>query len=277
MDVRMWMVWDVNKRLASSTYAGARRPRSIASAVGRLSQPSSPSLPYPSPPLFYFGSMSSVDLRVELPSYSYSFHIQVQPEWAIQDVKEEIKRVCPGSPQVDGQRVIWRGRFLRDDERVSDVWKVRCIHRYTFVSLTPVCQSADDARIVHLSVHPSAWNGAPPESPSPRIGRASTSSTQGLSQRSMRREARAQVLPQAGYTTGPLAFIVQKHMEAIHALMQGCLPPASTQQVDMSQPRLAAVYGVQAYGWSWPSVFDEEYPTPSDPSAGVKYEQIALE
>ena len=69
--------------------------------------------------------MSSIELRVELPAYSYSFQIEVQTTWSIQAVKEEIKRVCPGSPQVDGQRVIWRGRFLRDDEQVKDVWKVR--------------------------------------------------------------------------------------------------------------------------------------------------------
>ena len=40
------------------------------------------------------------------------------------DVKDEIKRVCPGSPRVDGQRVIWRGRLLRDEELVMDIWKV---------------------------------------------------------------------------------------------------------------------------------------------------------
>ena len=68
--------------------------------------------------------MSSLDLKVELPAYSYSFEIHVQPSWSIQAVKEEIKRVCPGGPQVDGQRMIWRGRFLRDDEQVKDVWKV---------------------------------------------------------------------------------------------------------------------------------------------------------
>ena len=79
--------------------------------------------------------MSSVDLKVELPSYSYSFHVQVQPDWIVQDVKEEIKRVCLGSPEVDGQRVIWRGRFLRDEERVSDVWKVRALPPSTQSSL----------------------------------------------------------------------------------------------------------------------------------------------
>ena len=69
--------------------------------------------------------MSSLELRVELPTHSYSFRIQVQLSWTVLDVKDEIKRVCPGSPRVDGQRVIWRGRLLRDEQLVMDIWKVR--------------------------------------------------------------------------------------------------------------------------------------------------------
>lgn len=77
--------------------------------------------------ILLFSTMSAVELRVELPAYSYSFHVHVEPSWSILNVKEEIKRACPGSPQVDGQRVIWRGRLLRDEEKVQDVWKVRVL------------------------------------------------------------------------------------------------------------------------------------------------------
>ena len=69
--------------------------------------------------------MSSLDLRIEVPAYALSFQIQVQTEWSIRDVKEEIKRVCQGEPRVDGQRIIFRGRILRDEERVEDIWIVR--------------------------------------------------------------------------------------------------------------------------------------------------------
>ena len=68
--------------------------------------------------------MSLIDLRVEVPAYSRSFQIQVQAQWSIRDIKEEIRRACLGGPQVDGQRIIWRGRILRDEERASDIWKV---------------------------------------------------------------------------------------------------------------------------------------------------------
>lgn len=68
--------------------------------------------------------MSSVDLRVELPAYSHSFQVRVQQQSSIQDVKQEIARLCPGGPRPDGQRLIWRGRSLSDEERVVDIWKV---------------------------------------------------------------------------------------------------------------------------------------------------------
>lgn len=70
--------------------------------------------------------MSVVELRVELPAYSHSFLVQVSETSTISDLKAEIARICPGAPQVHGQRIIWRGRTLRDEENVSDLWKV-CI------------------------------------------------------------------------------------------------------------------------------------------------------
>lgn len=69
--------------------------------------------------------MSFVDLRVELPAHAQSFSVQVQTHWSVREIKEEIQRACPGSPQVHGQRIIWRGRILRDEEKAQDVWKVR--------------------------------------------------------------------------------------------------------------------------------------------------------
>ncbi|KAI0663189.1 hypothetical protein C8Q70DRAFT_931139 [Cubamyces menziesii] len=67
--------------------------------------------------------MSAAVLRVELPAYSHSFQVQVSPTSTIRDVKAEITRVCPGSPSPNGQRLVFKGRFLSDDEKVEDVWK----------------------------------------------------------------------------------------------------------------------------------------------------------
>ena len=86
--------------------------------------------------------MSFIQLRVELPTYSHSFSIQVPRSGAIRDVKREIFRTCPGAPRVEGQRVIWRGRLLGDDEQVMDIWKV-CTYnnfdelRFTFSRSVP--------------------------------------------------------------------------------------------------------------------------------------------
>lgn len=67
----------------------------------------------------------SLLVHVELPTYSHSFRISVPSTANINDVKREIENVCVGSPRVQGQRLIWRGRFLGDDEKVLDIWKVR--------------------------------------------------------------------------------------------------------------------------------------------------------
>ena len=68
----------------------------------------------------------SLLIRVELPTYSHSFQISVPSIGTIDNVKREIEKTCAGNPRVHGQRLIWRGRFLGDDEKVLDIWKVRC-------------------------------------------------------------------------------------------------------------------------------------------------------
>lgn len=72
--------------------------------------------------------MSMVQLRIELPTYARSFTIQVLDTCTVREIKEEISRACPGRPRVEGQKLIWRGRFLMDDESVETIWKVRA-HR----------------------------------------------------------------------------------------------------------------------------------------------------
>lgn len=78
--------------------------------------------------------MSTVDLRVELAAHSHSFRIQVQQSATIKDVKHEITKSCPGAPRPDGQRIVCRGRFLQDDEKVEDIWKV---YSYNLALLIP--------------------------------------------------------------------------------------------------------------------------------------------
>ncbi len=74
----------------------------------------------------------SLPIRVELPTHSHSIQVSVPSTGTINDVKREIENVCVGSPRVSGQRLIWRGRFLGDDEKVLDIWKVRRRCRLAF-------------------------------------------------------------------------------------------------------------------------------------------------
>jgi len=68
--------------------------------------------------------MSLVDIRVDLPSYSRSFTVSVPSQASVREVKSEIFRTCPGQPRLEGQRLIWRGRLLSDEENVENIWKV---------------------------------------------------------------------------------------------------------------------------------------------------------
>ncbi|KXN86387.1 hypothetical protein AN958_10249 [Leucoagaricus sp. SymC.cos] len=67
--------------------------------------------------------MSIVQLRIELPTYARSFSIRIPDNCTILEVKQEISQICPGRPRVDGQKLIWRGRFLADDEKVEAIWQ----------------------------------------------------------------------------------------------------------------------------------------------------------
>jgi hypothetical protein len=67
---------------------------------------------------------SLVAVRVELPTYSLSFSVHVPISATVLDVKHSISAACAGHPRVEGQRIIWRGRYLEDQEKISDVWKV---------------------------------------------------------------------------------------------------------------------------------------------------------
>lgn len=68
--------------------------------------------------------MTATTLQVELPSFSYSFTVSVPSESTILDLKQVIYRKCTGSPNIAGQRIIYKGRVLDDKEIVGQVWKV---------------------------------------------------------------------------------------------------------------------------------------------------------
>ncbi|KAK7695537.1 hypothetical protein QCA50_000173 [Cerrena zonata] len=224
--------------------------------------------------------MSLVDLRIELPAFSHSFQIQVPPSSSILDVKQEIQRTCPGAPRVDGQRVIWRGRFLGDEEKLQNVWS-----------------SPDDSRVLHLAVHPSAWTGTPPLAPQSSQSRTTplmtpsqspqivyppmptvpppTPQPRPLSQQpATQLTYRSLVPPPAGT---PLTYVVHLHNNAVHVLTTGRLPSNPPEPSQLTTSRMLAVSTLQSQGWFWPPQLDEEYPSYDGASTGVRYERVIIE
>lgn len=68
--------------------------------------------------------MSLVPITVEHPQYTQTFVVQVPQAGTVSDIKQEIARVCPGNPRVDGQRLISKGRVLNDEETIGTLWVV---------------------------------------------------------------------------------------------------------------------------------------------------------
>ncbi|KAI0332426.1 hypothetical protein GY45DRAFT_1320933 [Cubamyces sp. BRFM 1775] len=220
--------------------------------------------------------MSSAVLRVELPAYSHSFQVQVAPTSTIGDVKTEIARVCPGSPLPSGQRLVFKGRFLSDDEKVEDVWK-----------------SPDDSRIVHLAVHPSAWTSTPPPipnapspspQPTPTTHRAPAPQPR-ISPRTVspRANAAPSSIPPSSPSSSllmnspPAAYLYYLHTLALCTLSGGAIPPPPQPDVPVLEAwRSTAVYSYRARGWTWPAIFDQPFPSGSA-EEGAVYEPVTIE
>lgn len=236
--------------------------------------------------------MTSFEIRVELPAHSHSFCIQAESQWSIHEVKNEIQRTCVGAPKPDGQRLIWRGRFLKDEEMVQDIWKVCPFHRKQGDAGLTVnnAQSSTDSHIVHLSVHPSAWTNTPPNQPTEPTALATRAAQRqprrqpktpwaALPVPPIRAQAQQEVAP-VSPTPIPLEFIQNKHDIALHVLTQGSLPTShSPQVVPRANPafRAHAQNVLAMHGYSWPSTLDEEYPPTSESDQGVRYSHVVVE
>ncbi|TFK29348.1 hypothetical protein FA15DRAFT_610526 [Coprinopsis marcescibilis] len=215
--------------------------------------------------------MATVELRIELPAYSHSFRVFVSPSSTIHQVKQEISRTCPGQPHVDGQRLISKGRNLRDDEKIEELWK-----------------APSDSRILHLAVHPNAWSSQPPEIPQSPSQLSSTASNFGgfatafLDGNITRSQFHipeppfsAQVQSPRPREHRPIPYIVSLHRNAIEALMTGKPPSNSTPAEVRAELRQAAITAIQGLGWAWPEVFDAGYPENSQ-QEGLKYEYVTF-
>ena len=75
----------------------------------------------------------------------------------------------------------------------------------------------------------------------------------------------------------PLAFIAYKHQKALAALSPIIIAhnELDNSPVTMQAARSTALHTLQKNGWSWPSILDEEFPTPSE--GGLVYEKTVIE
>ena len=71
--------------------------------------------------------MTVTNIQVHLPSFSHALRVSVPSDSTILHLKQEIFRTCIGSPNTAGQRIIYKGRVLDDNEIVSQVWRVRTL------------------------------------------------------------------------------------------------------------------------------------------------------
>ncbi|KAH8106078.1 hypothetical protein BXZ70DRAFT_904133 [Cristinia sonorae] len=204
--------------------------------------------------------MSSVDLKVELPTHSLSFHINVPQSSTIRHVKEQIQLNCPGAPRVEGQRVIWRGRFLKDDETVQNIWK-----------------SPSDSPVVHLSVHPSAWNSMPPAAATQQQVSATTVDPKHYQPQTPRTAIPSPPPSVQTSLGGPLPYIVYHHNTALYVLIHGKPPSTATDASNSTEARSFALSVLHAYGMAWPRILDEAYPPVDAAIEGVKYEQVVID
>ncbi|KLO10163.1 hypothetical protein SCHPADRAFT_878470 [Schizopora paradoxa] len=217
--------------------------------------------------------MSLISLTVELPQYARTFTVDVPQDGSVRDVKTAVSQVCPGQPRVDGQRLIVKGRILEDGELVQQVWK------------------ENESRVVHLAVHPASWSkGAPEAAPVPTNDQPvpvdgdprvyidvmqqldELTNTIRTTERILRsRRPGTSSVASSAPCTYPSApqYIVYLHFKALSTLSPDIqMPPrALASQRDSASAKLS----VMAAGRSWPTIFDEEFPSADGTESKAKY------
>lgn len=76
--------------------------------------------------------MSNISVRVELPGHSHSFIVEVSPISSVGQIKAEISKRCVGGPRVEGMRLIYGGRLLKDEEMIQEIWVVSLLLCFRF-------------------------------------------------------------------------------------------------------------------------------------------------
>ncbi|KAH7887882.1 hypothetical protein F5I97DRAFT_910061 [Phlebopus sp. FC_14] len=212
--------------------------------------------------------MSLVVVRVELPTYSHSFNVRIPATSTVFDVKQAIFLTCVGQPRPEGQRIIWRGRYLGDEEKLSELWP-----------------SSSGLRVVHLSVRPSAWTGVPPNASTVAPSSSPTTAPSGTNTLwpELTRAALPALLgfpsnlsPPISILGDNLAFIRYRHRQALCFLSNFKLSPPDI-PVNLVAQQTAAKLALQQRGYLWPDILDATFPSAAWSSqGGLHYEVVTI-
>ena len=135
-------------------------------------------------------------------------------------------------------------------------------------------QSPDELRVVHLAVHPSAWSSTPPDIPKVPHAQSLPSRPAPQSSPEVHLPPVTDMPPPIPQATHPLAFVLLKHQNALHALTHE--PIGYTLDIsDLGASRSLAIQAVELHGWTWPAILDEEFPAATE--GGLQYDRIDVE
>lgn len=153
-----------------------------------------------------------------------------------------------------------------------------------YVSYISFLKSAEEARVVHLAVNTWSWTTLAPEIPNvPSTSETSSTSRTAYLQDLLRqaestqhaasRRNAAPVLQFPPYLPNfaTLPYIIILHHKALRALSPSTPPYPRMPEGHWSTKEFAKEHLI-SHGYSWQSIFDEEFPPPSPSSEGVTYE-----
>ncbi|KAG8790231.1 hypothetical protein FRC12_012437 [Ceratobasidium sp. 428] len=197
--------------------------------------------------------------------------LAVPPGAKVADLKTAIAERCPGQPKPNGQRIIWNGRIVVDEEVIGDIWK-----------------PGNSAHTVHLAVHPSAWSSPPtteepmtaPPAPAP-VTRGTPLLNSGFFAN----------LPQSPYglvptTPNPLPtqtsiakdFVMFHHTNALRVMAGQPLEPWSNiWGLDQSTAGYWSYLGITSAGHSYPHILTSPYPPQSAGEVGLEYSFVNID
>ncbi|KAG9019008.1 hypothetical protein FRB90_007388 [Tulasnella sp. 427] len=231
-------------------------------------------------------------ITVILPSRSITFKVPINPSATVNDLKNVIHDSCPGRPAQSGQRIIWKGRFLKDEEVVEDV-----VNKNGGVG-DPT---------VYLAVHPSSWTESEPNgstvpssssplttSSSPTVELPTTSSTShtpGPSSPSTSTPLPIPTISATATTSGtsfplaaatslhvPAQFVMHQHSNAIRVLAgQPPLPWLGPSDFRSARNMARGVFGIQNIVWPLKTavetdLYNKLQKDPETMKGGVVYE-----